>query len=326
MVIGRPANAVGAEPKSRAATIRAIEISRDIPTIRRAKARLGFAFVIPAVLLSLVFVVTPVAIAIYLSLSQWNGLSADMRFVGFDNFLKLSRDPIFGGALANNLIWIVIGTLTPLVLGTLLALLLWAHTAGSGVYRLLFFVPYILPSVVISLVWTWIYNPLNGWANRILGSVGLSSLQQPWLAQPKTVIYVILFAAIWGATGFSVLILFSALQGVDEEYVDAARINGANLVQIIWHVILPQIAPVLVILTIYTLVGGFTVFDIVFIMTGGGPSHASDVIGTYAYQMAFDLSETGYGTAAALLIAVFALPCVILLNWVQRRLELRELI
>lgn len=292
-------------------------------TTLKAQARLGFAMSLPVLLMTAVFVLVPLGSAVYLALTSWNGLSHNYPFVGLANIRHMLSDPVLWQSVRDNLIWIVVGTLAPLVIGLVLAVTLWARTLGAFAYRLIFFLPYVLPAVTIGIVWGWIFDPINGWANRLLGDLGLAALERPWLADPATVLYSVLFAAIWGATGFCVVTLFAALQRVDAETVDASRIDGANAAQRLWHVILPQIAPVFLTLTTYLLVGGFSVFDVVFVMTDGGPNHGSSVLGTYAYESAFLNNRIGYGTAVALLIAVFAMPFVIVLNRLQRRLSLQ---
>lgn len=292
-----------------------------LPSTRREQARLGFVMSLPAVILTGVFVLFPLGSAIYLAFTSWDGLSANYPFVGLANVREIFHDSTLWAAVKNNLIWIAVGTVTPLVVGLILAVLLWSKTWGATFYRLVFFLPYILPGVTAAIVWGWIFDPISGWANRLLGDVGLQTLERPWLADPSTVVYAILFAAIWGTTGFCVVMLFAALQNVDEDLVDAARIDGASAARRLWHVILPQIAPVFLTLTTYLLVGGFSVFDIVFVMTQGGPNNASNVLGAYSYQEVFTLNRIGYGTAVALLIAIFAIPCVVVLNRVQRHLS-----
>lgn len=278
---------------------------------------------LPAVTLTLLLLLVPLGTAVYLALTNWDGLSTKYPFVGLANFRQMFSDPLLWDSIRNNIIWIIVGTLTPLIVGLVLAVMLWSRTWGSLVYRLVFFLPYVLPTVTVAIVWGWIFDPINGWANRFLGDVGLGVLERTWLSDPATVLYSILFAGVWGATGFCVVILFASLQRVDEELVDAARIDGASPPRQLWHVILPQIAPVFITLTTYLLIGGFSVFDLVFVMTEGGPNYESSVLGTYSYQSAFLNNRIGYGTAVALLIALFALPFVIILNRVQRRLSLQ---
>jgi ABC-type sugar transport system permease subunit len=177
--------------------------------------------------------------------------------------------------------------------------------------------------VAVGIVWGWIYDPVQGLLNEALGAIGLDSLQRGWLGDPSWALYAVLVTAIWGATGFAVVIFISALRNVDVELVDASRIDGANAPARLWYIILPQIMPVFLMVLTLTLVGGFSVFDIIFIMTGGGPADATEVIGTYAYSSAFELSRISYGTTLALLITVLSVPVAVVLNRLQRKLSLQ---
>ncbi len=289
---------------------------------RRAQARLGIFLVAPLVLLVILFFILPLATSIYFSLVDFHGFEADPPFIGLDNFTELAEDPNVWPALLNNIIWIVVGTVAPLLIGLLVALLLWNVKRGSTFYRLAFFLPYVLPAAAIGVVWSWIYDPIRGWLNRLLDLIGLGELATGWLGNPDTALWAVLGTAVWTATGFVVVIFLAALRNVDPELIDASRIDGAGALQRLWSVILPQIMPVFLMVTTITLIGGFAVFDIIFVMTGGGPSDATEVLGTYAYRNAFNLSRMSYGTALALVITVLAIPFAIGLNRLQRRLSL----
>jgi raffinose/stachyose/melibiose transport system permease protein len=225
-------------------------------------------------------------------------------------------------AFRNNVIWIVIGTIAPLVLGLGLALLLWGVRRGSTAYRIAFFMPYVLPQVAVGIVWGWIYEPSRGWLNKVLDAVGLESVTTGWLGNPDTALYAVLGTAIWTAVGFVFVIILAALRNVDTEVVDAALLDGANWLQRLWYIVLPQIMPVFLMVTALTLIGGFAVFDIIFVMTGGGPAGATDVLGTYAYSRAFDVGRISYGTTLALLVTLLAVPVAVWLNRLQRRASL----
>lgn len=294
------------------------------PTVtRRAQARLGIALVIPVMVMIVVFFLVPMVNALYYSFTDFNGADPTPTFVGFDNFVRMFTDPKVGHALGNNFIWIVVGTIAPMVIGLIVAMLLWSLRRGSVVYRVTFFLPYVLPGVAIGIVWGWIYDPVNGLLNQFLRAIGLGDLARGWLGEPDLALYAVLATAIWAGTGFTIVIFLSALRNVDVELVDAARIDGANSPQRLWYIILPQIMPVFLMVLTLTLVGGFSVFDIIFIMTNGGPAGATDVLGTYSYNTAFDLSDIGYGTTLALLITVLSVPIAIVLNRLQRRLSLQ---
>ncbi|MGW5364415.1 carbohydrate ABC transporter permease [Actinopolymorpha pittospori] len=288
---------------------------------RNAKAWLGILLVAPTLVLTVVFFLFPLASSVYFSLTSWNGTTVQAPFVGLSNFTAMATDPEVLHALGNNAIWVVIGTAAPLIVGLVLAVILWTGVSAVLLYRLVFFLPFVLPGVAIGIVWGWIYDPVNGWLNRLLGYVGLEEFARGWLGEPGSALYAVLAAAIWATFGFVVVIFLAALQNVDLDQVDAARLDGAGSLQRLWYVIMPQIMPVFLMVTTITLVGGISVFDIVFIMTGGGPGNATSVLGTYAYENAFQLNKIGYGTALALLITVLSVPIVVLLNHVQRRLS-----
>jgi raffinose/stachyose/melibiose transport system permease protein len=291
---------------------------------RRQQARLGILLVLPTVLLMVVFLIFPVLNAVYYVFVDFDGLDPSPPWVGLANFTELAQDPKMWAAAWNNVIWIVIGTVAPLAIGLALALLLWGVRRGSTLYRIVFFLPFVLPQVAVGVVWGWIYAPTRGWLNRGLEAVGLDALTRGWLGDPATALYAVLATAVWTATGFVFVIILAALRNVDTEQVDAAMIDGASYLQRLRYVVLPQIMPVFLMVTALTLIGGFAVFDIIFVMTGGGPAGATEVLGTYAYSNAFELSRISYGTTLALVVTALAVPVAMWLNRLQRRASLEE--
>jgi len=290
---------------------------------RRAQTRLGVALVLPLMVLVATFLLVPLVNAIYYLFVDFNGIDPTPAFVGLDNFVELAKDPEVWSAAVNNGIWLVLGTLGPLALGLAFALLVWGVRRGSLFYRLAFFMPFVLPQVAVGVVWGWIYDPASGWLNRVLSAVGVEVLTTGWLGNPDTALYAVLATAVWLTSAFVFIILLSALRNVDADLMDAARLDGADGWQRLVHIIVPQIMPVFLMVTTVTLVGGFAVFDIVFVMTGGGPAGASEVLGTYAYSSAFELNRISYGTTLALVITVISVPFAIGLNRLQRRLSLQ---
>ena len=289
---------------------------------RKAQRRLGLLFVVPLMVMIAVFMVFPLLNAFYYALVDFDGIDPTPPWVGLDNFTELLQDEKVYAAFKNNAIWIVLGTIGPLALGLGMALLVWNARRGSVFYRTVFFLPFILPQVAIGVVWGWIYEPSRGWLNKVLDLVGLESVTTGWLGNPDTALYAVLVTAIWASVGFVFVIFLSALRSVDLDLVDASMLDGANFWQRLRNVILPQIMPVFLMVTTITLLGGFRVFDIVFVMTGGGPAGATEVLGTYAYSSAFELNRISYGTALALVITVIAVPFAAWLNRIQRRLAL----
>ncbi|QEW02743.1 carbohydrate ABC transporter permease [Microbacterium lushaniae] len=323
IAVGASALADGPDPATKKRR-RSTRIVLDTPrATRRAQTRLGLLLVAPVMILVLLFFLVPLGNAIYYAFVDFNGVNPNPEFVGLANFIELFQDPNLWPALKNNAIWIIIGTIAPLVIGLALALLMWNVGRGGVLYRVAFFLPYVLPQVAVGVVWSWIYDPVRGWLNQALDAVGLSFLRTGWLGNPDTALFAVLATAIWATSGFVFVILLAALRNVDIELVDASRLDGANTIQRLWYIILPQIMPVFLMVTTITLVGGFSVFDIIFVMTGGGPAGATDVLGTLAYSEAFQLNRISYGTTIALVMTVLAVPFAVWLNRLQRRVSLQ---
>ena len=272
----------------------------------------------PAVVLVAAFVLLPVLNAIYYSFTDFDGFSLSPSFVGLDNYVKMLTDPAVGRALTNNLIWIVIGTLVPLTLGFFLAVIIWS-TPHAKAYRLVFFLPFVLPAVVVGIVWTWIYDPQDGWLNRALELAGLGFFARGWLGDPQFALLAVLLTSIWTATGVSMVIFLAGLGDVDIELVEAATLDGAGFLRRLWSIIVPQTISVIIMVATLTLVGGFAVFEIVFILTNGGPGSASEVIATYSFRTAFGLNDVGYGTTLALLITMLSIPAALMMSALQRK-------
>ena len=290
-----------------------------VPPLKRQQMYYAILFISPALALYLVFMLYPFINTIYLSFTNWNGATVSKDFVGLSNYAKMVGDAAVLKAFSNNVIWVIIGTISPVVIGLFLALLLWSGTRASLFFRTVYFLPFILPLVVVSIVWQWIFHPLFGPLNKLLDSVGLEQLSRGWLGDPNTALYAVLVSAIPGATGLIVVILFAALQNVDVSQVEAAKIDGANWFQRAWYVVIPQLAPVITMVTAITLIGGFAVFDNVFVMTGGGPGHASEVLGTYTYQVAFQENQAGFGSALAVLMTTLSLVSAIVFVRLRER-------
>ena len=274
---------------------------------RRQQAYYAILFIFPGLAVYLIFMIYPFLNTIYLSFTNWDGITDNKDWVGLSNYARIFGEDAALKAFVNNIIWVILGTLAPVVLGLFEALLVWSGARGSILFRTLYFLPFVLPLVVVAIVWQWIYHPLFGIVNTVLDGVGLEGLSRGWLADPHTALYAVLIAAIWGQTGFCFLILHASLQNVDMSTVEAALIDGANWFQRARSIIIPQIAPQLTMVTAVTLIGGFAVFDIIYVMTRGGPGSASEVLATYTVRSAFEQNLAGFGSALAMLMTVLSL-------------------
>jgi raffinose/stachyose/melibiose transport system permease protein len=280
---------------------------------RRTSWSLVALFVLPSLLVYALFMVWPFLGTLELSFQAWDGFSPERTFVGLDNYLALVNDGDFWNAVGHNLIWAIVGTVGPIIIGLPLAIVLWSGARYRLAFRAIYFIPFILPSVVIGLIWGWIYNPLFGVLNALLEAIGLQDLTRGWLGDPDTALFAVLLAAIWSYFGFCVVMFLAGLQGIDMNLVDAAKVDGANAWQRARHVLLPGIAPVFTFVLTITLVGAFSVFDIVYVMTRGGPGTATEVMAGYAYRMAFGRNFAGYGAAISSVIAIVSLLLAIAL-------------
>ncbi len=216
-------------------------------------------------------------------------------------------DDLLWKALRNNLIWVVIGTIGPLAVGFLLAMLLSGKPRGFTLFRTAFFMPQVLSSVIIGIVWGWIYNPLFGILNIGLDRIGLDSWSRGWLGDPTWALYAVLAAAMWAETGFVFVVFLAGLQNVSRDLLEAATLDGANAWRRFWDVTVPQMANVVTVVAALLLIGGFSVFDLIFVMTGGGPANGSEVIATYAYTEAFTQNNVGYASTLTLVMTVITL-------------------
>ena len=286
-----------------------------------AHNRAGYLFVLPAFLLYAVFMIYPFLQSIYLSFTDWNGAEPVKEFVGFSNYRELFSDDLFWTSLGHTVIWVIIGTIAPMAIGLMLAQLLWRRPRGFTLFRTIYFMPQVLSSVVIAIVWGWIYNPIFGILNEGLDRIGLDSLSRGWLGDPGVALYAVLAAAIWATVGFVFVVFLAGLQNVSRDLIEAATIDGANAWQRFWNVTVPQLANVVNVVTALLLIGGFSVFDIIFVMTGGGPANATEVIATLTYKQGFTQNRVGYAATLSLVITVISLVASVVFIRLRERRE-----
>ncbi|WP_020576531.1 carbohydrate ABC transporter permease [Actinopolymorpha alba] len=273
---------------------------------------LGYLFLLPAAAVYLVFVLYPLARSVQLSLTDWDGARPVATFVGLANYARLLHDGLFWRALGHNFVWVGLGSAVALTLSLLLALLVWNKPQGFTVFRTVYFMPQILPAVIVGIVWSWIYHPTFGILNRGLDALGLHTWAKGWLGDPGTALYAVLAASIWATVGLAFVLFSAALQGVDTELLDAAQVDGANTWQRVRHVLVPQLANAVTLVAVLLLVHGFQAFDHVWIMTRGGPDDSTQLLATYTYQKAFMDNEVGYGSTLSLVLTAICLATAVI--------------
>jgi ABC-type sugar transport system permease subunit len=265
------------------------------------------------------FILYPLANLIYFSLTDWNGVEATKEFIGLRNYIEMAQDSLFWSSLRNNVVWVVFGTVVPIAIALFLAVLVSGHTVGSTVFRTIYFMPQVVPLVMVGIIWSWIYSPVFGALNSALEAIGLEALTRGWLGDPEIALLSVLAASIWRSIGFVFVIILAGLQNVDMELMDAARIDGANAWQRFRNVTVPQLSNVLTMVTAILLISGFQVFDIIFVMTGGGPANSTQVIATYTYQSAFLENRVGFGAALSVVIAAISLVATLIFLRIRER-------
>lgn len=263
-----------------------------------------YLYLLPAFVIYGAFFLLPLCRIVEYSFLKWDGYS-EKKWVGFANYQKLAHDPLFWRAFRHNIAWMVAGITVPTIVGLALAILLVRQPMhGRTYYRAVFFLPQVLASVVVAIVWQWIYSPSSGALDAILRGVGLGQFQEAWLGSTTWALPAIFVAWAWTAYGLSMVIFIAALQSVDEEYFEAAKIDGASRLQQLKHVLLPFVRRPMTVVILVNAIGALQVFDLVFITTNGGPANATLVLSVYVYQNVFQILNVGYGSANAVALAL----------------------
>jgi len=268
----------------------------------------GYLFAGPAILVLAAFLLYPIGYSLLLSVHEWNGYTPRWGpFVGFDNYLALARDEVFWKATGNSIAFVVVRTPLEVGLGFLLALLLNRRMRARSLLRTLFFVPVVMSLIVVTIIFQRIYEPNTGLLNTALTRVGLGALAHPWLGDPATALPAVIAVSVWKNVGFSLVILLAGLQGLPRDVIDAARVDGAGPWQLTARVIAPLMRPILALTALLSIIGGLKVFDLIFIMTRGGPTYSTEVLATMLYRQAFELNEMGTASAIAVILMALVL-------------------
>lgn len=258
-------------------------------------------FLAPGMLFFAFYVIFPIFQSFNLSLYRWDGLGA-AEFVGSENYREMFDDPAFYTSLSNNVLWLALYILA-IPAGLFIALFLNQTVTGIRLYKSMFFFPFVISQVVVGLVFTWFYDPTFGLLNTIIGWVGLGPINV--LGDPDYVTVGIIAAGLWPQTAYCMILYLTGLNAVDPEQIEAARLDGAKGWRMLWYVIVPQLKPATFIAFVVTIIGALRSFDLISIMTNGGPFGESRVLSFYMFEVA--LSEYGFrmGYGAAIAVVLF---------------------
>jgi multiple sugar transport system permease protein len=269
--------------------------------MRRREELTAWLFISPIVLGILIFQLYPTLFSLYISFTQWNLLSPP-KWAGLNNYVSLfTTDRFFFNTMRNTTTYAVWTVLFGLIFGLFFAVLLNQEIRGKYIYRAIYFVPVVAPTVAIALLFQWLYEPNFGVINGMLRMIGVQGPN--WLGSTVWAMRSIISEAIWAGLGFNILIFLAGLQGIPQEYYEAAEIDGANAVQKFFSITFPLLSPTTFFLLVTGIIGAFQVFDIPYIMTGGGPANATQMVIMYLYNNAFTIQRMG--TAAAVSFIVF---------------------
>lgn len=263
-------------------------------------------FLLPALIMFALYVIGPIVQSFNLSMYDWDGLG-EARYVGMQNYEELWYDDAFYTSLWNNLLWLVLYLLA-IPAGLFIAIFLNQNVRGIRIYKSLFFFPFVISQVVVGLVFTWFYDPSFGLLNIVLGWVGLGPIAV--LANNEIATYGIIAAGLWPQTAYCMILFLTGLNAVDPEQIEAARLDGAKRLKMLWYIILPQLRPATFIAFVVTIIGALRSFDLVSIMTDGGPFGSTRVLAFYMFEVA--LSEYGFrmGYGAAIAVVLFLIMLI----------------
>lgn len=276
-------------------------------------------FLLPALLLYVLFVIFPMVQAARYSLYDWNGLEPLTDFIGLANFQRALSDPVFLGSVMHNAVIVVLSLFVQIPFALGLALMLNRRFRGRAILRLVFFAPYVIAEVITAIVWSLLLQP-RGLAEHFLDTIGLGGFYHPWLANPDTVLFALFLIITWKYFGFHMILLLAGLQGIPHELDEAAAIDGATRRQAIRYVTLPLLGPTIRVSVFLSIIGSLQLFDLVWVTTRGGPVNASNTMAVYMFDRGFVRFQFGYGSAVAVIL--FLLCFVLALGyqrWVLRR-------
>jgi len=283
---------------------------------RRKINPIPYLFIAIPLILYLVWIIIPVFYTFYLSMTNWDGISPNPDFIGLKNFQDLFGSfgrvipSAFEYSLVNNLRWLLVFITVPVAFGLGLAILLNTDLKGDRWFKVGLFLPQVLSFAVVALIWAYVYNPRDGLLNNFLIAIGVTD-PPGWLAEKSLAIWAIIVAASWRQVGYVMILYVAGLKNLDPTLLDAAKVDGANAWQTFWNVTLPMLAPVTTIIIVISIIDSLRAFDLVQIMTRGGPANSSSTLANLMYIQSFNNYKMGQGAATAVILFAISLVFII---------------
>lgn len=291
--------------------------STRTPITWRMRKYLGFVFIAPWLIGFLAFDLLPTISAFYYSFTDWNVIAKSSNWVGWANYREMfTGDRLFWPSVTNTLYYVAFAVPLGVVAGFILALLLNTKVKFQGLFRTLFYLPAVVPTVAATMVWLWIFDTRRGILNWVLSTVGVDSIR--WLTSPEWSKPALIIMSLWSIGGGMVIYL-AGLQNIPEELYEAADIDGASGLNKLFNITIPLMTPTIFFNLLLGLIGSFQVFNAAFIMTAGGPVNSTRFYMLHLYEKAFQQSQMGYACAMAVMLFLVVLAITIFVNWTSKR-------
>lgn len=262
-------------------------------------------FILPALTIFLMYMLIPIPLSAFYSLFQWDGIT-DMVFIGLKNWRELLNDSIFLNSVLNNFKLVFLSIITQIPIALLLAIFIYKKSRINNLLRTVYFLPQLFSSVAISVLWRYLYDPFFGLINEVLVKTGIIDMPIDFLGSEVLALYATSLAISWRFIPFYMILFIAAINGIPNELYEAARVDGANKFQTFFLITLPMLRSTIINAIVLVLVGSLKYFDIVYVLTEGGPNHASELMATYMYKMSFTRLKMGYGSAVAFTLFLIA--------------------
>lgn len=282
-----------------------------LKNIANSEQIVSMIFIMPALLGTIIFIIIPVICSFGLSFTKWDLLNS-IRFVGFENYIALFREPLFYKILLNTIVFALSTSVFGVIIPLILASIMNTKIRGSEFYKTAYFLPFITPMIVIGIVWGWIFDPNIGLLNQIL------HIHINWLYDAKYAMPALIIVSVWKLIGYNMIIFLSSMSSVSQSMYEAAKIDGANFYQIFKNITVPLLSPTIFFVVIITTISSFQVFDLIYLMTQGGPFDSTNVLVYAIYKNAFEYFNVGKASAIAYVLFVIIL-ILTLVQWHYRK-------
>lgn len=272
-------------------------------------------FVLPALIIYAIFALVPILYNVYLSFFETNLMDVN-QFIGLKNYINLFQDGTFLKALRNNIVMVIGSLIAHMPLALFFAAAIHKKIKGASFFQTVFFLPSVICGVAVGLIWTFVYNGNYGLLNGFLKAIGLGNYTQVWLSNKDIAIFMIIIVVMWQYVGYHMVIQLAGMRNIDAELYEAADIDGATGWQQFKSITFPLLKPILKIDAVLIITGSLKYYDLVAVMTNGGPNHATEVMSTYMYYSAFNILRYGYSAAIGVILMILCMLSVKISNTV----------